>query len=104
LYVLQHTNKAKTALLDGDVISDARSDFNQVGQPVVSMVMKDEAARKWAKITGSNVGKSIAIVLDDVVYSAPNVNDEITGGRSEISGNLQWKKLRTWLILLNQVN
>ena len=87
LYVLQHTNKAKTALLDGDVISDARSDFNQVGQPVVSMVMKDEAARKWAKITGSNVGKSIAIVLDDVVYSAPNVNDEITGGRSEISGN-----------------
>ncbi|MEE1098235.1 MAG: protein translocase subunit SecDF, partial [Bacteroidales bacterium] len=87
LYVLQHTNKAKTALLDGDVISDAKSDFNQVGQPVVSMVMKDEAARKWAKITGSNVGKSIAIVLDDVVYSAPNVNDEITGGRSEISGN-----------------
>ena len=87
LYVLQYTNKAKTALLDGDVISDARSDFNQQGQPVVSMEMKDEAARKWAKITGSNVGNSIAIVLDDVVYSAPRVNGEITGGRSEISGN-----------------
>ncbi|MEE0983891.1 MAG: protein translocase subunit SecDF [Bacteroidales bacterium] len=87
LYVLQYTNKAKTALLDGDVISDARSDFNQQGQPVVSMVMKDEAARKWAKITGSNVGSCIAIVLDNVVYSAPRVNDEITGGRSEISGN-----------------
>ncbi len=86
LYVLQHTNKAKTALLDGDVISDARSDFDQQGRPVVSMVMKDEAARKWAKITGSNVGNCIAIVLDNVVYSAPRVNGEISGGRSEISG------------------
>lgn len=87
LYILQYTNKAKTALLDGDVISDAKSDFNQQGQPVVSMVMKDEAARKWAKITGSNAGNCIAIVLDNVVYSAPRVNEEITGGRSEISGN-----------------
>lgn len=87
LYVLQYTNKAKTALLDGDVISDAKSDFNQQGQPIVSMVMKDEAASKWAKITGSNVGNCIAIVLDNVVYSAPRVNDEITGVRSEISGN-----------------
>lgn len=87
LYILQYTNKAKTALLDGDVISDAKSDFNQQGQPIVSMVMKDEAARKWAKVTGSNVGNCIAIVLDNVVYSAPRVNDEITGGRSEISGN-----------------
>lgn len=87
LYVLQYTNKAKTALLDGDVISDAKSDFNQQGQPIVSMVMKDEAAHKWAKITGSNVGNCIAIVLDNVVYSAPRVNGEITGVRSEISGN-----------------
>lgn len=87
LYILQYTNKAKTALLDGDVISDAKSDFNQQGQPIVSMVMKDEAARKWAKVTGSNVGNCIAIVLDNVVYSAPRVNDEITGERSEISGN-----------------
>lgn len=87
LYVLQYTNKAKTALLDGDVISDAKSDFNQQGQPIVSMVMKDEAAHKWAKITGSNVGNCIAIVLDNVVYSAPRVKGEITGVRSEISGN-----------------
>lgn len=86
LYVLQYTNKAKTALLDGDVISDARSDFDQQGRPVVSMVMKDDAARKWAKITGSNVNNCIAIVLDNVVYSAPRVNGEISGGRSEISG------------------
>ena len=87
LYVLQYTNKAKTPLLDGDVISDAGSDFDQHGRPVVNMVMKDAAAHKWAKITGSNIGNSIAIVLDNLVYSAPNVGSEITGGRSEISGN-----------------
>lgn len=87
LYVIQYTNKAKTALLDGDVIDDARQDFNQVGHPVVSMSMKAEAARKWEKITGSNIGNSIAIVLDDVVYSAPRVNSEIRGGNSEISGS-----------------
>lgn len=74
-------------LLDGDVISDAKDDFNQTGSPVVSMVMKDEAARKWAKITGNHVGECIAIVLDSVVYSAPRVNGEIDGGRSEISGH-----------------
>lgn len=87
LYVIQHTNKGRVPLLYGDVISDARQDFNQQGSPVVSMVMKDEAARKWGKITGANIGRSIAIVLDGVVYSAPVVNSEITGGRSEISGS-----------------
>ncbi|MFA6199486.1 MAG: protein translocase subunit SecDF [Bacteroidales bacterium] len=87
LYVIQYTNKAKTALLDGDVIDDARQDFDQQGRPVVSMTMKAEAARKWGKITGSNIGNSIAIVLDSAVYSAPRVNGEITGGRSEISGS-----------------
>ncbi|MDR1847754.1 MAG: protein translocase subunit SecDF [Bacteroidales bacterium] len=87
LYVLNYTNKSKTALLDGDVISDAKNDFKQTGEPCVTMVMKDEAARKWAKITGSNVGNNIAIVLDSVVYSAPTVNGEISGGRSEISGS-----------------
>ncbi|MDD4528500.1 MAG: protein translocase subunit SecDF [Bacteroidales bacterium] len=87
LYVIQYTNKAKNPLLDGDVIDDARQDFDQQGRPVVSMSMKAEAARKWGKITGSNIGNSIAIVLDDVVYSAPRVNSEINGGRSEISGS-----------------
>ncbi|MDR0971243.1 MAG: protein translocase subunit SecDF [Bacteroidales bacterium] len=87
LYVIQYTNKAKTALLDGDVIDDARQDFDQQGRPVVSMRMKAEAARKWGKITGSNIGNCIAIVLDSVVYSAPVVRSEISGGNSEISGN-----------------
>jgi SecD/SecF fusion protein len=86
LYVINYTNKAKTALLDGDVISDAKNDFKQTGEPIVTMVMKDEASRKWAKITGSNAGSAIAIVLDSVVYSAPTVHGEISGGRSEISG------------------
>ena len=86
LYAI-HLDKSKSALLDGDVISDAKDDFNQQGNPVVSMVMKSEAASKWAKITANHKGECIAIVLDSAVYSAPRVNSEITGGRSEISGS-----------------
>lgn len=85
LYAI-HLDKSKAPLLDGDVISDAKDDFDQQGRPVVSMVMKNEAASKWAKITANHKGECIAIVLDSVVYSAPRVNSEITGGRSEISG------------------
>ena len=76
--------------LGGDVVTTARSEVrNDLGQsrPVVTMSMNDEGARTWARLTGDNIGKSIAIVLDGVVYSAPNVNSEITGGRSEISGH-----------------
>ena len=86
LYAI-HLDKSKTPLLDGDVISDAKDDFDQQGRPVVSMVMKSEAASKWAKITANHKGECIAIVLDSAVYSAPRVNSEITGGRSEISGS-----------------
>lgn len=86
LYAI-HLDKSKAPLLDGDVISDAKDDFDQQGRPVVSMVMKAEAANKWAKITANHRGECIAIVLDSMVYSAPRVNMEITGGRSEISGS-----------------
>ena len=86
LYAI-HLDKSRAALLDGDVISDAKDDFNQQGNPVVTMVMKSEAASKWAKITANHKGECIAIVLDSAVYSAPRVNSEITGGRSEISGS-----------------
>lgn len=86
LYAI-HLDKSKTALLDGDVISDAKDDFNQQGRPVVTMVMKSEAASKWAKITANHKGECIAIVLDSVVYSAPRVSNEITDGHSEISGS-----------------
>ena len=86
LYAI-HLDKSKVALLDGDVISDAKDDFDQQGRPVVTMVMKSEAASKWAKITENHKGECIAIVLDSAVYSAPRVNTAITGGRSEISGS-----------------
>ena len=73
--------------LGGEVITDARVDFDQLtNSPEVTMVMNSEGARTWARLTGANVGKNIAIVLDGVVYSYPNVLGRITGGRSNISG------------------
>ncbi|MDD3878178.1 MAG: protein translocase subunit SecDF [Bacteroidales bacterium] len=76
-----------SAPLTGDVIVDARQDYDQGGKPDVLMVMNSEGARTWKRLTGDNVGKSIAIVLDDYVYSFPTVQAEISGGRSSISGN-----------------
>ena len=74
-------------VLGGDVITDARQDFSQVGGNEISMTMNTEGARDWKQITGANVGKCIAIVMDNVVYSAPVVNGEIAGGRSSITGD-----------------
>ncbi|MBO6077817.1 MAG: protein translocase subunit SecDF [Bacteroidaceae bacterium] len=87
LYCIKSDNKNGQADLAGDVIVDSKADFNQHGNPVVSMAMNTEGARKWATLTKQNIGRGIAIVLDGYVYSAPRVNDEISGGRSEISGN-----------------
>ena len=76
------------APLQGDVVVDAKDEFNHVtGQPEVNMTMNTEGARRWAALTKANVGKAIAIVLDNAVYSAPRVNGEIDGGSSAISGN-----------------
>ncbi|MCC5919079.1 MAG: protein translocase subunit SecDF [Cyclobacteriaceae bacterium] len=86
LYALK-TNRERKAKLTGEVITDARQDFDQVGQPAVSMRMNAQGARKWKAMTGENIGNRVAIVLDDFVYSAPNVRDEIAGGSSSISGN-----------------
>ena len=73
--------------LTGDVITDARSDFDQTtNQPLVDMEMNSEGARIWSRLTGANVGKNIAIVLDNVVYSYPTVIGQISGGRSQITG------------------
>ena len=74
-------------VLDGSVITDASSDFDNMQGNVVSMTMNDEGARQWARITQQNLNKAIAIVLDDNVYSYPNVNSVIEGGRSQITGN-----------------
>ncbi len=87
LYCIKSDNKNGLADLSGDAVTDAKADFDQFGGPCVSMVMNTEGARKWATLTKQNVGRGIAIVLDGYVYSAPRVNGEIAGGRSEITGN-----------------
>ena len=75
------------AELTGDVITDARADFDQTtNQPLVDMEMNSEGARVWSRLTGANVGKNVAIVLDRVVYSYPTVIGQISGGRSQITG------------------
>ena len=88
LHALKVTQSNGRAPLEGDVITDARDEFNSVtGRPTVNMEMNSDGARRWAALTKANVGRAIAIVLDGAVYSAPRVNGEITGGSSEISGN-----------------
>jgi SecD/SecF fusion protein len=88
LHALKVTQSNGRAPLEGDVITDARDEFNSVtGRPTVNMEMNSDGARRWASLTKANVGRAIAIVLDGSVYSAPRVNGEISGGSSEISGN-----------------
>ena len=88
LHALKVTTSTGRAPLEGDVITDAKDEFEPTtGTPCVSMKMNTEGARRWAQMTKANVGKAIAIVLDGVVYSAPRVNGEIAGGSSQITGN-----------------
>jgi len=86
LYALK-SNRDDVAPIEGDVISDAAQVFDQLGaNPEVSMTMNSKGTKLWAKMTTANVGKFVAVVLDDYVYSAPRVNDAITTGRTSISG------------------
>ncbi|MCD8441338.1 protein translocase subunit SecDF [Tenacibaculum dicentrarchi] len=85
LYAIK-SNRNDKATIDGDVISDANQDFDQLSKPVVSMTMNASGTKKWAKMTGDNVGKFVAVVLDNYVYTAPVVNGAITGGSTQISG------------------
>ncbi len=88
LYAIKITGRDGKAPLDGSVIVDASKQFDdKQGSIEVSMSMNSEGAKTWARLTGDNVGRQIAIVLDGYVYSAPNVNQAIEGGRSSISGN-----------------
>ena len=87
LYSIKVTERNGKAPLEGDVITDAKDEFSQYSKPIVTMAMNNDGARRWAQLTKQNIGRAIAIVLDNYVYSAPNVNSEISGGRSEISGN-----------------
>ncbi|GAB4042451.1 protein translocase subunit SecDF [Spirosoma jeollabukense] len=75
------------APLEGDVITDAANDYDDRGRPEVTMNMNPEGARKWKNLTAANVGRPVAILLDNLVYTAPNVQNEIPNGRSSISGN-----------------
>jgi len=87
LYAIKTTRGTDQAPLEGDVVTDARQTLDQTSRPAVSMQMNAEGARKWRKLTSENVGRRIAVVLDDYVYTAPMVNGEIPTGQSEISGN-----------------
>jgi SecD/SecF fusion protein len=96
LYAIKVTDRSGKAAMFGDIITDARSDFNAQsgGHPYISMTMTGEAATNWAKLTRANSpksasekGHSIAVVMDNMVYSAPTVNGEIKGGQSQITGN-----------------
>ena len=85
LYALRKVNGRPS--MEGDVIADAKDDFDQNHQPIVSMTMTTNGSRDWAALTKKNLKKCVAIVLDGYVYSAPVVQSEITGGNSQISGH-----------------
>lgn len=87
LYAIKVTEPSGRAPLEGDVIVSAKDGFDQMGSPCVTMEMNSDGARRWAQLTKMNIGKAVAIVLDNTVYSAPRVNSEITGGNSQITGN-----------------
>lgn len=87
LYAIRSTERNGKAPLEGDVVVNAKDEFDNFGKPAVSMSMNTDGARRWAQLTKQNINKSIAIVLDGYVYSAPNVNQEITGGNSQITGH-----------------
>ena len=87
LIALKVNTRDGRAPLTGEVVTDARQDFDQHGRVEISMAMNSEGARTWRNLTGANVGRPIAIVLDDFAYSWPNVNQEISGGRSSITGS-----------------
>ena len=87
LYALKITEPNGRAPLEGDVITSAKDDFDQMGHPSVSMQMNSDGARRWSQITKMNIHKAVAIVLDDAVYSAPRILSQIDGGNSQITGS-----------------
>ena len=87
LYAIRMTGQNGRAPLEGEVVTEAKDEFDQFGRPCVSMKMNTEGARKWAALTEANVKHSVAVVLDNLVYSAPNVDEAITGGSTQIRGS-----------------
>jgi SecD/SecF fusion protein len=86
LYAVKTITGSEKAQLEGDGVEEARQDYDEMGKPAIKMVMTNAGSKIWARMTAKNVGRPIAIALDDIVYSAPNVNGAIEGGNSEISG------------------
>ncbi len=99
LYALKADNGGPA--MAGEVISSAKDDFNQFHQPIVSMQMTTDGARDWAQLTKRNIKRCVAIVLDDVVYSAPTVKNEIPNGSSEISGQFTLEDTKDLANVLN---
>jgi SecD/SecF fusion protein len=87
LYALKITEASGRAPLEGDVITGSKDEFDQMGHPCVTMQMNSDGARRWSQITKQNIGRAVAIVLDDAVYSAPRILTQIDGGNSQITGN-----------------
>jgi len=87
LYAIRTTGTNGRAPLEGEVVTEAKDEFDQYGNPVVTMKMNTEGARKWAALTEANVNHCVAVVLDNLVYSAPNVMNKIDGGSTQISGS-----------------
>lgn len=92
LYALKTINGSDKAKIEGDAVEEAVQSYNEKGSPSIKMQMTPIGAKTWAKMTTDNVDKPIAIVLDDVVYSAPKINEPITGGSSEIAGSFTVEK------------
>ena len=86
LYAIKTVPGTDKAPLEGEGVEEAKQDYDELGKPAIKMTMTNAGSKIWAKLTGKNVGRPIAIALDDIVYSAPNVNGAIEGGNSEISG------------------
>lgn len=99
IYTLYMVNKEPE--LTGSVITDALANIDPSSSaPIVNMTMNTEGATQWARITGANVNKRIAIILDGLVFSAPNVKNKITGGRSQIEGMANMEEAKLLEIIL----
>ncbi|EPR68650.1 protein translocase subunit SecDF [Cyclobacterium qasimii] len=94
LHAIKAPRGTDQAPLEGDVITDARQSLDQASRPAVSMQMNAEGARNWRKLTSENIGKRIAVVLDNYVYTAPTVQGEIPSGQSEITGNFSMEEAK----------
>ena len=89
VYAVKTQPGSDKAPLEGDAIEDSKQDYDEKGKPSINMTMKPNGAKIWAKLTAKNVGRPIAIALDDIIYSAPNIISPIEGGNSQITGSFK---------------